>query len=160
MRLYGQHCFIDIQNAYRVFLGEALLLNSRFQDKLKLCRCPLTFGFFILSHLVSRLVNQLTYRQTCWNDVQCPTKTQEFTLHHNVQCRLGQSEDWIFWVSRLWALAVFDVTSFLLFCQASDVITSSVDTLIANPVLVRWADCCNKYVLASIQGTKSVNPTC
>jgi len=99
VRLNGQHCFIDIQNAYRVFFGEALLLNSRFQDKLKVCRCPLTYGFCILPHLVARLVNQLTYRQTCWNDVQCPTKTQEFTLHHYVQCRLGQSEDWIFWVS-------------------------------------------------------------
>jgi len=41
---------------------------------------------------------QLTHRQTAWNDVRCPIKMWEFMLHHNVR-HLGQSEDWIFWVS-------------------------------------------------------------
>ena len=41
---------------------------------------------------------QLTYQQNAWNDIQCTTKTREFTLRHNVQRHLGQSEDLIFWV--------------------------------------------------------------
>ena len=31
-----------------------------------------------------------------WNDDWCPTKMLEFTLCHNEQRHLGQSEDWIF----------------------------------------------------------------
>ena len=42
---------------------------------------------------------ELTYQQTAWNDVRCQTKLWKFTLRHNAQCHLGQSEDWIFWVS-------------------------------------------------------------
>jgi len=40
----------------------------------------------------------LTYRQTAGN-VWCLTKVWECTLRHNEQRHLGQSEDWIFWVS-------------------------------------------------------------
>jgi len=41
---------------------------------------------------------KVAYRQNPWNDVRCPTM-RLFTLRHNVQRYLGQSEDWIFWVS-------------------------------------------------------------
>ena len=41
----------------------------------------------------------LTYQQTSWNNVPCLTKMYILTLRHNVQRHMGQSEDWIFWVS-------------------------------------------------------------
>ena len=34
----------------------------------------------------------LTYRQTAWNDVRCPSKMRKLTLRHNVQRHLDQSE--------------------------------------------------------------------
>jgi len=30
-------------------------------------------------------MHKLTYQQTAWNDVWCPTNMREFTLLHNVQ---------------------------------------------------------------------------
>ena len=41
---------------------------------------------------------QLTYRHTLWNDVWCSDKWWEIKYRHNVQCHLGQSENWIFCV--------------------------------------------------------------
>ena len=55
---------------------------------------------------------QLTYWQTCWNDVRCPTKMREFSLRHDVQRHFGQLEDWTFQYHWLRALAMFDITSF------------------------------------------------
>ena len=47
------------------------------------------------------MVGYLTYQQsicrTIWNDVMS-NKTRAFTLRHNKQCQLGQSEDWIFFL--------------------------------------------------------------
>jgi len=50
-------------------------------------------------HFTLNLNAMTFYQQTCWNDVLCQTKTWEFMLCHNVEHHLGQSEDWIFWVS-------------------------------------------------------------
>jgi len=47
------------------------------------------------------------------NDVWCPTKLRDFTLRHKVR-HLGQSEDWIVWVSLVTRPCnhMFDVNSF------------------------------------------------
>ena len=56
-----------------------------------------TWGILIPTKF--KAMTQLTYQQTTWKDVQCLAKMREFTLRHNVQRHLGQSEDWIFWIS-------------------------------------------------------------
>jgi len=65
------------------------------------------------------------------SDVRCPTKMREFTLHHNVHRHLGQSEDWIFWVStvtRTWNVWCNELSRHFVGYQTS--FSSSVDTLI------------------------------
>jgi len=57
-----------------------------------------------------------------------PDKLREITYCHNIQLHLGQSE--YFEYHWLRALALFDVTSFPAIFRASDVISSTVDTLI------------------------------
>ena len=59
----------------------------------------------------------LTYRQAAWNDVRCPTKMRKFTLRHNVQPHLGQSEDCIFWRNEISRHFVGHRTSIQVVCQ-------------------------------------------
>jgi len=55
--------------------------------------------FIAVTSVTATAVKLFTYRQTAWNDYRCPTKTREFTLHHNVQRHVGRSKDGSFWVS-------------------------------------------------------------
>ena len=70
----------------------------------------------------------LTYRHTCWNDVQCPIKRKNlrYTITYNVILANQRTEP----IEYHWlrALAMFDVASFAAICWASDVISSFFDS--------------------------------
>jgi len=75
------------------------------------------------------------YWQATWNDVWCLTEMREFTLRHNTQRHLGQSEDWIFWVP----LAMIDVTSFpAILSGIGRHFKRSVDTFIVMTTCLRF----------------------
>jgi len=69
--------------------------------------------------------------RTIWNDVMS-NKTRAFTLRHNKQCQLGQSEESFFYCW-LRTLAMFYITWFPVFVGASDTISSELSIHLFAP---------------------------
>jgi len=85
-----------------------------FCDMIKLQVCQ-TLQLINSTGLLIQTSMQLTYRQTCWNDVRCPTKWRESPLRQPLQVRVSsdsqkiQSLDWPKWRCALWRNVSFRI---------------------------------------------------